>query len=81
MAFIHAQVVKRYLFPPEGSNEPPHPWEYYPQLFEREKQDYEARAEAADLDNLKNSRKAYYAEHNRRMKEPDPEQMESDDGE
>lgn len=66
--FIHADVMARRLFPPEGTKEPPHPWEYYPELFKEEHDSYEQKAKDQELISLKNSRKAYYAEFNKRHK-------------
>ena len=72
--FIHAQIIRRYMFPPEG-DKPPTPWEYYPDLFEEEQDSYEQNAKEQELIRLKNSRQAYYQEFNKRRK-----MMENQDG-
>lgn len=59
--FVLAEVMTRYLFPDKNKKEPPHPWEYYPELFKEEKEKYieKATGEAA-VENFKEKRKAYY---------------------
>jgi hypothetical protein len=63
---MKAEVMRLYLFPPEGS-ELPQPWDYYPELFEQEKEAFLQQKGEKDLEDLKRNRLAYYKEFNDRI--------------
>ncbi len=67
--FIHAEVVRRYLFPGEGVTEPPHPWEYYPELFSEEAVHYTEQREQVEFADYKVQRRAMFKEYNRRRQQ------------
>lgn len=62
--FTLAQVITRYMFPKDENTKPPHPWDYYPDLFEEEKERYEKSEEDTELDDFKARRKAFYKRFN-----------------
>lgn len=66
---MHAEVMKRYLFPAKDSKEPPHPWEYYPELFAKEQTEYLTKKEQADFEEDKIKRRAMFNEFNRRRQQ------------
>lgn len=63
--FILAEVLTRNLTREKGE-EIPHPWEYYPELFEEERKNYETEKEKQEIENYKEARRAYVQEFNRR---------------
>ena len=65
--FVHAQIIRLYLFPEQPGDEPPHPWDYYPELFREEKERYLEYKDQKDLEDLKKSRMTYYKEFNDRI--------------
>lgn len=67
--FIQAEVIARYIFPKEGTNESPHPWEYYPELFREERLKYEQQREEEDLTTANANRHAFAREFNRRRQQ------------
>ncbi len=66
LAFIHAEVVTRYMFPKKGETEPPRTWEYFPELFNEEHEKHDGIQKDNELEDLKARRKAYAKEFNRR---------------
>lgn len=62
--FVLAEVITRYITPAKGVKEPPHPWEYYPNLFADEKAKYEARQNDSEFQTYKENRRAYFKRFN-----------------
>lgn len=65
-AMLEAQA--RFTFREKGQDIP-HPWEYYPDLFEEEAGRYKARKKQNQLEEYKEARRAYAAEFNRRRRQ------------
>ena len=68
LAFIHAEVVARYMFPQKGETEPPRPWEYFSDLFNEEHERHDRLQKGNELEDVKAQRKAYAKEFNRRRR-------------
>lgn len=66
--FVMAEVQTRYVCREQGQDIP-HPWEYYPELFQKEKLEYKQKKEAAELEEYKENRRSYVAEFNRRRRQ------------
>ena len=64
--FLLAEVVTRYMVRNDEKDEIPHPWEYYPELFEEERIAYEEKKARDELEEYKESRREYAAAFNRR---------------
>ena len=65
--FIQAQVIAvdiSALFAKDGKIA--HPWDYYPELFEKEQKAYEEAEEARQWEEYMEKRRAYNAEWNYR---------------
>lgn len=67
--FLLAEVMTRYMVRKDEKEEIPHPWEYYPELFEKESIAYYAKKEQDELEDYKEARKRYVAEFNRRRQD------------
>lgn len=66
--FVMAEVQTRFAFR-EKNQDIPHPWEYYPNLFQEEKKRYEDRKKQDELESYKEARRNYAAEFNRRRRQ------------
>lgn len=66
--FLKAEVMARYITKEEGK-EPPRPWEYYPDMFEEERKEYESTVEKERFEDYKDRRRTYVEEMNRRRRE------------
>lgn len=66
--FIQAEVIACYLCR-EKEQDVPHPWDYYPELFKKEKITYEKVKEDRELENYKSARRSYAAEFNSRRRQ------------
>ena len=67
--FLLARVIGQTLFPPKNRKEPPHPWDYYPDLFEKEKADYEKAQTAGEVEKVREQRRAYAKRFNERFRQ------------
>lgn len=65
--FLLAEVITRYLTRDKGED-PPKPWEYYPELFSEDKKTAEEQEEEKQLLELKERRRVYADEVNRRRR-------------
>lgn len=68
-AFLQASVTARTMFPPKDGSEPPHQWDYYPDLYEKEHKKYEQKQMAEQLADFKEKRRAYYKRFNEMRKQ------------
>mgnify|MGYP006939772602 CR=1 FL=1 len=66
--FLLAEVVTRYMTRDEKADTP-HPWEYYPELFEEDEKIFKEEKEREELEEYKEARRAYAAEFNRRRQQ------------
>ena len=66
--FIMAEVKMRYLVRTK-EQDIPHPWEYYPELFDLEKKAYEVQKAQEEYEEYKAARRAYIAEFNKRRRQ------------
>lgn len=67
--FVFAEVSTRYRLITKENPELPHPWEYFPDLFIEEHDRYEKEKLEKDLEDVKQNRRSYAAEFNRRLVE------------
>ena len=56
------------LFDNDNEIEVKHIWDYFPSLFEKEKQIYEIEKEQEEFESFKEKRRKYAVYHNQRMK-------------
>lgn len=66
--FLLAEVLTRYITR-DKEDALPRPWEYYPELFAEDKREAEKQEEEAQLLELKERRRVYADEINRRRRE------------
>ena len=68
--FINAEVSWRWqtnLFKEKGDTfDNPHPWEYYPHLYESEKEHSKEEQERTELERAKENRRRYAMEYKKR---------------
>ena len=66
--FIIAEVIAANVLIPlgDGKAEPPHPWDYYPSFFQKEKELWEENQLKQQMEEYYENRKAYIREMNRR---------------
>ena len=67
-AFLQANVTARMIFPPKDGAEPPHQWDYYPELYVKEQQQHEAKQRTVELADFKDKRRQYYKSFNASMR-------------
>lgn len=65
MNFLLAEVISRRIFA-EKEDEIPQPWDYYPELFEMEKQISDEAYRKKKIEEYKEQRRKYVEEFNRR---------------
>lgn len=66
--FLKAEVSALYFCGKEGQ-EPPHPWDYYPELFKDERAKYEETMQEKEFEEYKERKREYIEEMNRRRRE------------
>lgn len=56
--FVLAEIISRYVWADEDSSIP-HPWDYYGDLFKKEKEIFEQDKKFREMENYKEKRRAY----------------------
>lgn len=65
--FLLADVITKHLFQ-EKDDPIPRPWDYYPKLFSKEKEQFKEIQKETELEDYKERRRQYVAEANRRRR-------------
>lgn len=65
MNFVLSEIIVGKLLA-EKPEDIPHPWDYYPELFEREKQLFDEADQKRKIEEYKEQRRKYVEEFNRR---------------
>lgn len=66
-----SQIVEGFIKAFNGGKLKLQPWDYYPELFEEEKKDFEKMKEESELIEYKKARRRFAHEHNKKFKGDD----------